>query len=68
MKPKIDSVNIYETMKENNKNDNSREGDKIIDDTTRRSNSRLIEFPKGEYRTNGRNLSRVKSEENFPEL
>ena len=56
MEQKIDSVNIYKTAKENNKNDNSREGDKIIDDTTRRSNSRLTEFPKGEYRTNGRNL------------
>lgn len=48
-----------ETAKENNKNDNSREDDKVIGDNTRRSKPKLIEFPKGEYRTNKRNLSRV---------
>lgn len=59
MEQKIDLVNTHKTTEENNKSDNSREDDKIIDDSTWKSNVRLIKFPKEEYRRNGRNLSRV---------
>lgn len=34
MEQKIDLVNTHKTAEENNKSDNSREDDKIIDDST----------------------------------
>lgn len=56
MEQKIDSVNVYRPQK---KKKTIQEDDKVTEDSTQRGSARLIEFPKGEYRTNGRNLSTV---------
>lgn len=57
MEQKIDSVNVYRPQKKKKKT--IQEDDKVTEDSTQRGSARLIEFPKGEYRTNGRNLSTV---------